>query len=214
MNAGIRLAFVLLVAPTPLLGQGFFDQFSYEGVRLSGVGVDAGAVFSNRLNTAFGGGLRLDWGNIAPRIRVLFTASYFKSDFKDAEIAEFEQQLEGLLPDTIDVSIDLGTISWADIGLGLDLQYWFQPSPRVRPYGGLGFAVHFRDGDGAAIDGTFVENALDMVDAGIVGSLGFEVAVTQTLLLTAEGRGELSTELMTLSARGGVTYRIPYRGAE
>ena len=214
MNDGTRLALVLLVAPAPLLGQGFFDQFSYEGIRLSGVGLDIGATFSNRLNTAFGGGLRLDVGNIAPKMRVLFTASYFKSDFKDAEIAEFERQLEGLLPDTLDVTIDLGTISWADIGLGLDLQYTFQASTRVRPYGGLGFAVHFRDGDGAAISGTFVENALDMVDAGLVGSAGVEVALARTLLLTAEGKGELSTELLTLSVRGGVTYRIPYGGAE
>ena len=215
MNACIKLSIALLVAaPTPLAAQSFLEQFSYEGIRLSGVGLEVGVVASNRLTTSVTGALSVDVGLIAPKIRVLLGASYFKADFKDEEIAEFERQLEGVLPDTLDITIDLGTMTWADLGFSLDLQYAPHPDGRIRPYAGLGVAVHFRDGDGPAIDGTFVEAALDMVDAGLAASAGFELLLARTLMFTSAVRGELTTELLTLTARLGLTYRIPYGGGE
>ena len=215
MNACIRLSFALLVAaPAPLAAQSFLEQFSYEGLRLSGVGLEVGVVVSNRLTTSVGGAVSVDAGLIAPKIRVLLGASYFKADFKDEEIADFERQLESVLPDTLDITIDLGTITWADLGFSLDLQYVPHPAGRIRPYAGLGVAVHFRDGDGPAIDGTFVESALDMVDAGLVASTGFELLLARTLMFTAAARGELTTELLTFAARAGLTYRIPYGGGK
>ncbi len=213
MNASIRISLALLVAaPAPLAAQSFLEQFSYEGLRLSGVGIEFGVVASNRLTTSVTGALSVDVGLVAPKIRVLLGASYFKAGFNDDEIAEFERQIESVLPDTLDVTVDLGTMTWADLGFSLDLQYVPHPDGRIRPYAGLGVAVHFRDGDGPVIDGTFVESALDMVDAGLIASTGFELLLARTVMFTAAVRGELTTELMTLTARMGLTYRIPYGG--
>lgn len=203
---------MLLFAPGPLLAQSFWEQFSYEGLRFSGIGVEVGPVFSNRLTTGPVGAVRVDFGQFAPKVRVLVSASYFKRSFRDEEIAEFERQLESILPDTLDVTIDLGSITWADFGATLDFHYLFQPARRFRPYVGLGLGIHFRNGAGEAINGTFVEGALDMVDVGLIGSAGLEFLLTPALALTADVRGEATTELLTASIRGGITYRIPPGG--
>jgi hypothetical protein len=53
-----------------------------------------------------------------------------------------------------------------------------------------------------------------MVDVGIIGSLGFEIGLTKSLVLTADARGEATTELLTASVRGGLSYRIPRRESQ
>jgi outer membrane protein W len=203
----------MLLLPGSVWAQGFWDQFSYEGIRFSAVGVEAGAMWSNRLTTEPVGALRVDFGNFAPKVRVLLSATYFKGQFRQEEIDEFERQLEEIVDDPT-VMIDVGTITWADYGLALDFHYLFEPGRRVRPYAGLGVGLHFRNGNGEAINGTIVERALDMVDVGIIGSLGFEIGLTKSLVLTADARGEATTELLTASVRGGLSYRIPRGGSQ
>jgi hypothetical protein len=66
-----------------------------------------------------------------------------------------------------------------------------------------------RDGEGDAIEGTFVEDALDTIDAGLALSLGVEVGILRRLVLTAEVRGEAAGELRTAVARGGLMLRFP-----
>ena len=204
MNAGIRAALLLLIAPSPLLGQGFLEEFSYEGLRLSGVGVDAGVVFSNSLTTEVVGGVRIDFGTFSPKVRVVFGGLYFKGQFKEDRIREFEQRLEDLVGE----SVDIGTITLSNIELYLDLQYLLPRLGRFQSYLGLGFGAHIRNGNGEAIEGTFVEDALSTVAAGLSGSVGFDVAIVPRLSFTAEARGGLTSELRTLSARGGFMYRL------
>jgi outer membrane protein W len=203
----------MLLLPGSVWAQGFWDQFSYEGIRFSAIGVEAGAMWSNRLTTEPVGALRVDFGNFAPKVRVLLSATYFKGQFRQEEIDEFERQLEEIVDDPT-VTIDVGTITWADYGLALDFHYLFEPGRRVRPYAGMGVGLHFRNGNGEAINGTIVERALDMVDIGIIGSLGFEIGLTKSLVLTADARGEATTELLTASVRGGLSYRIPRRESQ
>ncbi len=169
MNAGIKLAVAWLLLPGSLAAQSFLEQFSYEGLRLSGIGFEFGAVVSDRLTTEPTGALRIDYGYIAPKVRVLIGGSYFKGAFNSDEIARFEDQLRRVVIDpTLDFVIDVGTISWADFEGSLDLQYVFSPTAQVIPYVGLGLGVHVRDADGTAIEDTFVEDAatrMEIVDA-------------------------------------------------
>ncbi len=215
LNAATKLALAALLAvPTPLMGQRFLEQFSYEGLGVAGVGVSFGAITSDRLTTEPTGALRLDYGFIAPKIRVLFGISYFKGDFDADEIAAFERQLRGVVADpTGDFTVDVGEITWADLAGSVDLQYAFLPEARLRPYAGIGLGIHVRDGDGVAIADTFVEDALDTIHAGVVASLGLEIMLSTRLAFTVDARGELMSELRTAAARGGFMYRIP-RGGE
>ena len=214
MNAGIKLAVVLVALPTPTLAQSFLEQFSYEGIRLTGISAEVGAVWSDRLTTEASPALRFDFGYAAPHVRVLLGASYFKGTFTQDQITTFEQRLLDVIDDPTGLAtVDVGTITWANFDASFDMQYVFSPGARVQPYAGLGLALIIRDGDGAAIQGTFVEDALDTFTAGLTASLGFEVRVSKSFYLLADGRGLLSSELRAVTARGGVKFMIPRSGS-
>lgn len=199
----------LAALPAALPAQGFLEQFSYEGLRLSGIGVEMGGVVSDRLTAEPSPALRVDYGVIAPRLRVLVGASYFRGEFNQEEVTRFAQRLAQVVEDpTGDFRINVGAITWSQVGLDGDLQY-LVPARRVRSYLGLGIGVHVRDGDGGAIAGTFVEDALDTIAAGLNLSAGVEVAVIPHLAATLDLRGGLTSELRLASARGGLMYRIP-----
>ncbi len=204
---------MLLVVPAPARAQGFLDQFSYEGLRFSGVGFEVGVMASDRLETSASGALRIDYGLFAPRVRLVFGASYARGDFKQSEIARFEERVGDVVDDpTGDFTVEVGTISQIDVGAWADLQYLLVPGGRFMPFVGLGLGVHLRDGSGEAIAGTFVEDALDTVTAGLAAFVGFELAFNREVAFTADFRGELTSELRTLSARGGLMFHIPRAG--
>lgn len=212
MTAGIRVALALLLAPAPLAAQGFLERFSYEGLRLSGVGIEFGVVASDRLTSEPTAALRVDYGFIAPNTRLLFGVAYFKGEFSADEIAKFEARLRGVVRDpTSDFTIDVGSISLADIAGSIDLQYMFNPGGEVTPYLGLGLGVHVRNAAGLAIEGTFVDDALGTIAAGAAVSAGLEVTMTRWLRLTTDLRGEVTGELRTFTARGGLMFRFPRR---
>jgi len=204
------MALVCMAAtPVTLPAQGFLEQFSYEGLRLSGLGVEMGGVVSDRLTAEPSPALRVDYGVLAPRLRVMFGASYFRGEFDQDEMTRFAQRLRRVVLDpTGDFAIDVGSITWSQLAIDGDLQYLF-PAGRAQTYLGLGIGVHARDGDGAAIDGTFVEDALDTIAAGINLSAGVEVALVPHLAVTVDLRGALTSELRLASARGGLMYRFP-----
>jgi hypothetical protein len=209
LNAGIRIAVALLFLPSSLAAQGFFDEFSYEGLRFSGIGIAVGAVASNRLETQFTGALSVDYGMIAPRVRVLVGVSYYRGDFKESEITDFEENLSELVDDpTGDFTISVGTVTWSDFAANLDLQYVI-PAGRITAFAGAGLGIHFRNGSGSAIDGTFVEDALDTIDASLNLSLGTQVQLIRELALTLGVRGALSSDLMSAGALIGCMYRMP-----
>jgi hypothetical protein len=78
---------------------------------------------------------------------------------------------------------------------------------------GLGGGAHLRFAEGPAIEGTFIEDALETVVAALNASAGFEVVVSPSLHLTVEGRGVLASGLTAVSARGGFMLRFPRRGS-
>jgi hypothetical protein len=203
----------LLLVPVPAAAQGLLDQFSYEGLRVAGLGVDLGATFSNRLERRVSASLRVDGGWIAPNVRPLLSVGFLRADYAADEIAKLESRLSSVVVDpTNDFTIDIGTITLTDFALDLDLQYMPLLTGAFLPYVGLGLGAHIRDAKGAAIEGTFVEDGLQAVVLGINGTTGFEIAVTPLLRITFEARGVLATGLNDLSLRGGVMYRLPVRG--
>ena len=108
--------------------------------------------------------------------------------------------------------IDIGTITWSDIEVDLDLQYVLVAGSRVTNYLGVGFATHIRNGSGAIIDDTFVEDALDTIDAGLNLSVGTAIMLVPAVHFTIDFRGGLTSELRTATARAGLMYRVAGRG--
>jgi hypothetical protein len=209
LRIGTSLIVLHLAVAAPLAAQSFWEQFSYDGLRFAGIGVEFGGVVSNSITSEPIGGVRVDLGTIAPRVRVVVGGSYFKGSFKPERVADFERRLQDVLVGCACDSVSVGPITQANAELFLALQYLIPPVGRLQPYGGVGFSAHIRDGDGAVIDDTFVEDALDTVAAGIDASAGVDVALLRRLALLVEVRGVLTSELRSLSVRGGLMLRFP-----
>jgi hypothetical protein len=192
-------------------GQSMLERFTYDSLRLSGVQIDAGALWSDRLEPAFVTGLRIDWGFFAPRIRLLTGVSYTQSDVKGSEIATFEDRIRQFVIDPSgDDTVRVGTVQLSSVVFDLDLQYLLLAKPQspVFIYAGAGLSVQFQNGKGPFVNGTFVEDALDVVVAGLNGTLAAEIPIARRFHLTLEGRGVLTSGQANASARAGLIYRI------
>ena len=210
-KAAIVIVFLTTARPADRLSaQGVLNQFSYDSLKLWGIQADLGVLGASRLRGTVVGGIRLDYGRIAPRIRVLLGVSYFKGEFDRNATNQLAQRLRAIVndPDSNFV-IDVGRIMWSDLTTDVDLQYVLPQGHTVTAYLGAGLSLHIMNGNGKAINGTFVEDALDGVSAGLNGTMGFEIATSPTWRFTVEARGVLSTQLSTGSLRGGIMYRLP-----
>ena len=193
---------------SPLAAQRPLDRFSYDNLRFTGIWAEAGIATSDRLEGTAAYGVRIDLGQFAPRLRMLVGGSYTRSDFKQKEIDKFETTLRDVVTDpTNDFSIDLGDIRWSDIALDVDLQYMLVQGRRYQPYLGAGAGMHIRNGSGQSIRGTFVEDALDMVGAGINFTAGLDVLVTRGLMMNIGGRAVVGSDLQTITLTVGLGYR-------
>jgi len=206
---GVTLSLLSIVPSFQLSAQGVLNQFSYDNLRFSGIQVDAGPLGSSELTGAVVAGLRIDYGMIAPRVRVLLGLSYFRSQFDSEARTRFEQRIRQFVIDPAnDDTIRVGRISWSDLTADLDLQYVIPQGRGVTTYIGVGTSVHLRNGSGAAIKGTFVEDALDEVTAGFNAMIGAEFALSKSWRFTLDGRGVITSGLSTVSLRSGIMYRI------
>ena len=192
--------------PVRLSAQGLLSQFSYDNLKPSALQLDVGPLGGNNIRGALTGGLRLDYGRIAPHVRVLLGVSYFRADFGSAARARFEQRLKSVVVDPSgDDTIKLGSITWSDVTGDVDLQYVLPQGQAVTAYMGIGLGAHFRHGSGAAINGTFVQDALNEITAGLNGTIGAEFGAKRWRF-TLDARGVLSSGLSTASLRSGVMY--------
>ncbi len=191
---GVTVVFLSIIPSFQLTAQGVLNQFSYDNLRFSGIQIDAGPLGSSELTGTVAAGLRIDYGMIAPHVRVLLGLSYFRSEFDSQARARFEERLATLVndPDS-NFTIDIGRIFWSDIVADVDLQYQIPQGRGIMTYIGLGASAHLRNGSGTAIKGTFVEDALDEVTAGFNATIGMEFALSKAWRFTLDGRGVVSS---------------------
>ena len=211
----VALAAALLTAypPARLVAQGVLDEFSYDNLRPTGLRFELGGLGASRLRGALLVGARFDAGNIAPRVRVLLGLSYFRSGFDQQALADFASRIRGLVQDPdSNFTVAVGQIRWSDLAGDLDLQYAFPQGPALTTFLGAGVGVHWRHASGSAIDGTFVQDALDGFFPAVNATVGAEVRVAPQLAMSVEGRGVLSDGLSSASLAVGVVYR--FRGWE
>jgi len=205
----VSLAVLLAVGPSGrLAAQGVLNQFSYDNLRLSGIQFDLGVLGATELTGATVGGIRVDYGRIAPKVRLLLGVSYFHSQFDSKARDQFERRLDSIVNPSTPDTINLGRITLSDIIGDIDFQYVFPQAHGVNAYIGTGISIHVRNGGGAAINGTFVEDALDVITAGLNGTIGFEFNLSHDWRFTVDGRGTLSSGLKAASLRTGIMYRF------
>ena len=201
------MVFLLLCACAPMRLCAQFEQFTSENLRLRAVGVDVGLMSGSNVRGTVTAALRFDIGTVTPNVRVLLGASYFRANLSNSALRRFEQRLKSVVIDPSgDDSISLGQIAWSDVTADLDLQYTLPQGHAVTAYTGLGLSVHARNGSGSAIRGTFVEDALDGITAGLNATLGAEVGAGRWRV-TFDGRGVLASGLSSIGISVGMRYR-------
>jgi len=205
----LALAVLLTARPAVRLSaQSVLNQFTYDSLEASGLMIDLGALGASRLRGTVVGGARMDFGSVAPHVRVLLGLSYFKGEFDRHAIDDLTRRLRSVVSDPdSNFTIDVGRITWSDLTGDIDLQYVIPQSASVTTYLGLGMSVHVRNGSGRAINGTFVEDALDGISAGLNATAAAEIG-RRSWRFTIEGRGVVSADLSTVSLRTGVMYRF------
>ena len=140
-----------------LAAQGVLNEFSYDNLRLSGIQLDLGVLGATQLTGTTVGGLRMDFGRIAPKVRLLLGLSYFRSDFDQEALSRFEARLDSFVnPGTPD-SVAVGQIRLGDVVGDIDFQLVFPQGRGITAYVGTGVSIHVRNGSGDLINGTFVE---------------------------------------------------------
>src|SRR6266571_2548586 len=118
------------------------------------------------------------------------------------------RRLDSIVNPSTPDTINLGRIALSDLFGDIDFQLVFPQGHGITAYLVTGVSIHARNGSGAAINGTFVEDALDVITAGLNGTLGFEFNLSRAWRFTVDGRGVLSSGLKTVSLRTGIMYRL------
>lgn len=186
-------------------------DFDYENLTFRGIGLEFGLVDPTRVESTPSYGVRLDLGYLGPGLRITPSITYWSSRMKRDEVRELEIRLEDLVdresPDgTPPASVNLGTIDWSDLVLGLDSHVVWAVPGNLLTFLGAGVAAHVQNGSGSAIRGTFVEDLLDSVTAGFNLHGGLEYPITDATRLYGTTRYEILGDLQYLELRAGLQF--------
>jgi hypothetical protein len=218
---------VLLAAAAPAGGQQLED-YDYENLVFRGVGFEVGYLWANKVEPTPTYGVRMDLGYLGPGLRVTPSLTYWTSRMKQGEVTSLEDRLASLVarqqpPGSPFPAIELDPIDWSDLALALDAHAVWRINLRARAaeapgepvlgydlltFAGAGASVHFMNGDGAAINDTFVEDLLDSVGAGFDLHAGAEYLVSSNLRIYGMGRLELLQDIYYATLRGGVQIHL------
>jgi len=200
---------------SPVAAQGpDLGDFDYENLSFRGIGIDVGYLFPDRVENTLSVGARVDLGYLGPSFRVVPHVSYWSSSFEVSEVRVLEAQLLRLIeselpPGTPAPTVNLGTIDWSDLAVGLDGHFvWAVPSVGALTFGGLGTTAHFLNGSGEAISGTFVEDLLDSWTVGINVHAGAEVPMGDRYRAYGVARYHLLEDLRAFEVRFGAQIMI------
>jgi hypothetical protein len=199
------LALLCLVAPTGASGQDLAD-LDYEHLAFRGLGFDWGYLWPTRVDRTGSVGMRLDMGYAGPGLRIMPSVTYWSSPLGQGEITELEDRIGALIADQTGgpaPALDLGSIEWRDVAIGVDAHVVWDSLFDVLTYGGLGVTAHILDGDGNAIAGTFIDDLLDTVTAGFNLHLGAEYPVTDRFRIYTLGKYEVLSDIQYFTARVG-----------
>lgn len=205
--AGSRLA-------APAAAQNLAD-FDYENLSLRGIGFEAGYVPEHGIHGVRGEtpswGVRLDLGYLGPGLRISPSVTYWSSELEGEEVSRLETRLGQLIARELGSSgseagpeVDLGRITWSDVVVGVDSHVVWNIPFGWLGFLGLGASVHVLDGQGEAIDDTFIEDLLDTVRPGVNVHLGLEYPLWNWSRLYWHGRYEVTDDLRYFNVRGGL----------
>lgn len=208
-------ALAVAVATAALTAGGVRAQsladFDYENLSFRGFAPEWGYIWPDRVEPTQSFGVRLDLGYLGPGLRIAPSVTYWKSTFRATEVRELEDRVASLIQEQTGQpapAVNLGVIDWSDLALAVDGHVVWRIPYGVLTFVGLGASAHVINGAGAAIDGTFIEDLLDSVTAGVNGHAGIEYPVVQRFRLYAQGRYEVMGDLRYSQIRIGGQFML------
>lgn len=181
-------------------------DFDYENLAFRGFAPEWGYIWPDRVEPAHSFGFRLDLGYLGPGLRIVPSVTYWKSTFKAGEVRELEERVASLIETQTDEpppSVNLGVIDWSDVALAVDGHFVWRIPLGLLSFAGLGATAHILNGAGPAVDGTFVDDLLDSVTAGVNAHAGLEYPVARRFRLYGQARYELMGDLRYGEVRFG-----------
>lgn len=203
---GVLFVFLVLLggAARPLAAQGLAD-FDYEDLAFRGVMLDVGYVIPSGVDATGSIGGRFDLGFLGPGVRVTLGFSRWSSQLDRGKVRRLEEQMEELIQAETgeQVTVDLGRITLSDAAILADAHFIWRVPLDIVTYAGGGGSAHIMRGGGASIQGTFIEDLLSQVRAGVNWHAGMEVPVLPRLNVVGETRYELVQTARYLQFRVG-----------
>ncbi len=202
-------ALLLLAAASPAAAQTLAD-YDYENLTLRGAGAALGYMWSNKVTNTNVYSFRLDLGYLGPGIRIVPSLSFWKSEFTQKELDALAEQINRQGTSFVNAQ-DLSPLDWSDLSLSVDGHFVLKTPAALLTYVGAGFGLHALNGQGAAIDNTFVEDLLDSVAAAMSVLGGLEFVPSSRVRVYGEGRYTIMNSIQYLSAAGGIQLMFPQR---
>jgi hypothetical protein len=202
------LAVVCVLVPRSGSAQDLAD-LDYAYLNFRGIGFDWGYLWPKRVEPTGSVALRFDMGYAGPGLRIMPSLTYWSSPFEQSEVTELEDRIEALIGDQgggVPPDVDLGSIEWQDVAIGLDGHVVWDAVFGLLPYGGLGIAMHVLDGSGDAIDDTLIDDLLDSLTAGFNLHLGVEYPISPRLRVYSVGKYEVLSDFQYFTARLGLQF--------
>lgn len=197
------------IAASPAWAQdrpGLFERLNLDKLKLTAFGASMGPVAPTSIVPTVSVSLHADYGEIAPKWRVVFSATYWGSRYRDEVVDRLESKLRERIVDTTQTArFAMGGISVSDIAVGGDLR-WSPRTSGLRPYIGGGALAHVVNAEGKAIQGTLIENALDNIALGFGAVTGVDVTFARHLGIGLQGRFDLTSGVRYGSLRAVGTY--------
>lgn len=187
-------------------------DYDYEYLRFRGVGADGGYIWSEKVKDTEQFGLRLDLGYLGPGVRIIPSLSFWSSELTGSELEGLATRLTQQTGAVVEPG-DLGPIEWSDLSLSVDGHFVWNTPIDVLTFVGGGLGFHALNGQGDAIDDTFVEDLLDSISAGASVLGGLEAEPLDRLRVYVEGRYTAMNSIQYISARAGLQFMFFPDGA-
>ena len=204
----LAVGFGLLLFAGEAGAQTSLADYDYENLSFRGFSLEGGYIWPTRAEPTYTLGTRVDLGYLGPGLRLVPGVAYWSSKMKDVEVRELERNIDDLVegqfgPGSDYSGVDLGTIDWSDFVISMDGHFVWSVPLNLLTFAGAGVSLHFMNGEGVAIAGTFVEDLLDSVKPGFNLHGGLEYPVWDDLRLYGAARYEMMENLRYLELRVG-----------
>jgi hypothetical protein len=208
------LVALLAAAPSRVEAQGggtgpggsLVDHLGLDKLQIVSLGGAFGWIVPSQVEPTKLVAVSADYGEFAPSWRVVVNASFWRSQYRSSVVQIFVDSLNKSLSGSGTNRVTPSRIALYDVTFGADARYVPNYSGELKPFFGVGLAMHVINAEGALIKGTFVERALDQIATGAYVTTGVSFKIVKHFGLEGSVRGDLLSGFRSVQARAGATY--------